>query len=110
MFDIQTSPSHWTAERHFSQGVLGEPAVCPPNTNSGLSWDEKDGERDGRMEVCREEKMFSVSSTRGNWKNPCSPQRICSDAVNMLQTGPVPPTRHAKDWIVGGSTEQGSTE
>ena len=25
-------------------------------------------------------------------KNPHSPQRICSDAVNMPQTAPVPPT------------------
>lgn len=66
MFDIQTSPSHRTAERHFSQGVLGEPVVCPPNTNSEPSWDEKDGERGSRMEVCREEKMFGVSSTQGS--------------------------------------------
>lgn len=62
MFDIQTSLSHWTAERHFSQGVLGEPVVCPPYANSEPSWGEEDGERDGRMEVCRREKMFSVSS------------------------------------------------
>lgn len=62
MFDIQTSPSHWTAERHFSQGVLGEPAVCPPYTNSEPSWDEEDGERwqDGGMQ--ERKKMFSVSS------------------------------------------------
>lgn len=35
--------SHWTAERLFSRGVLGEPAVCPPYTNSELSWAKKDG-------------------------------------------------------------------
>lgn len=68
MFDIQTSPSHWTAERHFSQGVLGEPAVCPPNTNSEPSWDEKDGERHGRMEVCREGKNVQCQQhTRQLW-------------------------------------------
>lgn len=58
------------------------------------------------MEVCREEeKKCSVSAAHeaalAYWKNPCRPQRICSDAVNMLQTGPVPPTRHARHWIVG---------
>lgn len=41
----------------FLPGVLGEAVVCPPNTNSEPSWDEKDGERgDGRMKVCREGK------------------------------------------------------
>lgn len=29
----------------FLPGVLGEAVVCPPNTNSEPSWDEKDGER-----------------------------------------------------------------
>ena len=58
----------------------------------------------GGMEVCREEKKCSVSAL-ASWKNPRRPQRICSDVVNMLQTGPVPPTRHARDCIVG-NTEQ----
>lgn len=73
MFDIQTSPSHWTAERHFSQGVLGEPVVCPPNTNSGLSWDEKDGERDGRMEVCRGRKNVQCQQHTGQLEESMQP-------------------------------------
>lgn len=69
---------------------------------------ERDGERDGRMEVFREggKKKFDVSSTRGSIENPCSPQRVCSDTVHILETGPVLPTRHVKDRIVG-NTEQG---
>lgn len=99
--------SHWTAERHFSQEVLGEPAVCPAYTNSELSWAEKDGQGPCRMEVFRvEEKMFNVSSTQGSINNPCSPQRICSDSVHMLQKCPATPTRPVKDWIVGNAEQE----
>lgn len=68
--------------------------VCPPNTKSEPSWDEKDGEKDGRWYAGK--KKCSVSAAHkaalAYLKNPHSPQRICSDAVNMLQTGPIPPT------------------
>lgn len=102
--------SHWTAERHFSQGVLGEPLVCPPYTNSWV-WLKRMargmvGWRYARQE--KKKKKFNVSSPWGSIKNSCSPQTICSDDVHMPETGPVPPTMHVKDWIMG-NTEQGSS-
>lgn len=74
--------SHWTAERHFSQGVLGEPVVCPPYTN-WAELTEKDGERDGRMEVCREEKKKHMSAAH-EVALRIHPQRICWNAAPML--------------------------
>lgn len=58
MFDIQTSPSHTGLLNDISpgRGVQGEPLVCPPYTNFELNRAERDGERDGRMEVFREGK------------------------------------------------------
>lgn len=62
MFDNQTSPRTGLLKT-FLPGVLGEPVVCPPNTNSEPSWDEMDGEMDEGMQG---RKMFSVSSTQAS--------------------------------------------
>lgn len=58
-------PLDWAAKRHFSQGSWEKQWYALLNTNSGPSWDERMDRGDGGMEVCREEKMFSVSSAQG---------------------------------------------
>lgn len=102
MFDIQTSP-------HF--GLLND--ISPKGSwenwwyglltqtlgQAGMKrWRESDRgrERDGRTRGMQGEEKCSVSAAHkaalAYLKNPRNPQRNCSDAVNMLQTGPVPPT------------------
>lgn len=56
--------------------------VCPPYTNYGPSWDEKDGAREGGMKVCKEGKMFGVSSTQGSIN--LFGESVYLLAVNML--------------------------
>lgn len=88
-------PSDWTAERHFSQGSWENQwyaLLTQTLSQAGMKRMERgmEGWRYAGKKKC------SVSAAHkaalAYLKNPHSPQRICSDTVNMLQTGPIPPT------------------
>lgn len=63
------------------------------------------------IEVCRNKKKCLVSAEQkaalANLKNPHSPQRICSEAVNGPQNALSNTQWHAKDWSAE-TTEQES--
>lgn len=87
-------PSHWTAERHFSQGSWENQwyALLTQTLNhAGIGRRERrvEGWRyAGKKNVqCQQQQKAALAYL----KNPHSPQRICSD-VNMQKTGPIPPT------------------
>lgn len=82
MFDIQISPSR--------AALLND--ISPKG-----SWENQwyalltQTLQNGEMKVCREQKKFNVSSTRGRMKNSCNPQKVCSNSTDKSY-----PTRKAR--------------